>query len=135
MTAAKARAAGAVPWLTAHRVAMVKGYLEREERRPINEEIRRRGRLRIDSKESLVNGRSGTSQRDDQGSVKYRVNPVVIARRVEQVTEHPRQRDLNRELHMPRIAKDVGNEVINLAKWTGMGIPGSYSSIWRSGDR
>jgi hypothetical protein len=54
-----------------------------------------------------VNGRSGTGQRDDQRSVKYRVNPVVVACGVEQVAEHSRQRDFNRELHVLRIAKSV----------------------------
>ena len=54
-----------------------------------------------------MNGRSGTGQRDDQRRVKYRVNPVVIARCVEQVAEHSRQSDLNSELHVPRIAKGV----------------------------
>jgi hypothetical protein len=40
-----------------------------------------------------VNGRSGTGQRNDQRSVKHRVNPIVIARCVEQVADHPRQGD------------------------------------------
>src|SRR6516164_2037868 len=59
------------------------------------------------SKESFVNGRSGTGQRNDQRSVKHRVNPIVIARCVEQVADHPRQGDFKSELHVPRIAKGV----------------------------
>src|ERR1700730_18520747 len=60
-----------------------------------------------DSKESLMNGRSGTDQRDDQRSIKYRVNPVVVACGVEQVAEHSRQRDFKSELHVLRIAESV----------------------------
>ena len=54
-----------------------------------------------------MNGRSGTGQRNDQRSVKHRVNPIVIARGVEQVADHPRQGDFKSELHVPRIVKGV----------------------------
>ncbi len=62
-----------------------------------------------------MNGRSGTGQRDDQRSVKCRVNPVVIACGVEQVAEHSRQRDFKSELHVPRIAKGVRDKKRGLA--------------------
>src|ERR1700730_3730380 len=60
-----------------------------------------------DSKESLMNGRAGTGERDDQWEIKNCVNPVVVACGVEQVAEHSRQRDFKSELHVLRIAKSV----------------------------
>src|SRR5215469_11601262 len=72
-----------------------------------------------DSKESLVNGRSGTAQRHDQRSVKHRVNPVVIARRVEQVANHSSQCDFNSELNVPRVAKGVRDKKGVLAPRSG----------------